>query len=96
MKWVKPKRYYELSGDTEDAVQKKIARGVWLEGVQFKTAPDGCRWFNTEAIDQWVENGVPGVQATLRKRTASGSGSSGASLESSSTSVSEAPAAANA
>lgn len=62
-RWVKLRRYCELTGDTPDAVQKKIARGLWLEGNHYATAPDGVRWFNIEAIGKWVENGQSGVPA---------------------------------
>jgi hypothetical protein len=78
MKWVKLRRYLELSGDTEDAVQKKIARALWIEGLHFKTAPDGVRWYNVEAIEKWVEQGMAGVQAQLTRKTGSGSASSAA------------------
>jgi hypothetical protein len=77
MKWVKMRRYLELSGDTEDAVQKKVARGLWLDGLHYKTGPDNVRWFNIEAIEQWVEHGIIGDQAMLTRRRASGSASSG-------------------
>lgn len=70
MKWVKLKKYCELSGDTPDSVQKKVARGLWLEGVQIKTAEDGARWVNTEAVDLWVERGHLGTQAQAMKLTA--------------------------
>jgi hypothetical protein len=66
MKWVKLRRYCELSGDSPDAVQKKLARGIWLDGLQIKTAPDGARWVNIEAVEAWVELGgtvpKPGVR----------------------------------
>jgi hypothetical protein len=68
LRWVKLKRYCELIGDTPDAVQKKIARGLWAEGVHFKTGPDGVRYFNLPAIDQWVEQNQHGVQAPAMRR----------------------------
>ncbi len=71
VKWVKLKRYCEISGDTPDAVQKKVARGIWLDSHHIKTAGDGARWVNTEAVDNWVENGIAGDQAdraNARKR----------------------------
>lgn len=69
-KWVKLSRYCELVGDTADSVQKKIARGHWLEGVQFRTGPDGVRYFNIPEIEQWVEQANLGVLAPTTKRRA--------------------------
>lgn len=88
MKWVKLKRYCERSGDTQDAVQKKLARGIWLDGVQIKTAPDGARWVNEEAVDQWVERATHGDQGIKKRRRASASGSSDPARASKSTSAS--------
>lgn len=56
MKWVKLKKYCELSGDTLAAVHAKRKRGVWLEGIQSKVAPDGNIWGNLEEVDKWVES----------------------------------------
>ena len=53
-----------MSGDSADAVQKKVARGLWVDGLHIKTGPDGARWVNTEAVDQWVESGLTDAQAT--------------------------------
>lgn len=64
------KRYCELSGDTPDAIQKKAARGIWLEGLHFKTAPDGARWINTQAVDDWVESGGQQVKLSRALSTA--------------------------
>ncbi len=55
MKWVKLKRYCELSGDTEDAVHAKRRAGIWLDDVHCKIAGDGKLWVNTEKVAEWVE-----------------------------------------
>lgn len=96
MKWVKLRRYLELSGDTEDAVQKKVARGLWLDGLHYKQAPDGVRWYNTEAIEKWVEQGIIGDQDLLMRKQASGSASSARGRGSRSTSDTRESAAASA
>jgi hypothetical protein len=59
MKWVKLKKYCELSGDTRDAVHAKRKRGAWIDTIQCKVAPDGNLWINLVEVDQWVENGKP-------------------------------------
>ncbi len=55
MKWVKLNRYYELSGDTQDAFYKKKNRGLWREGKEFRTAADGATWVNLHAVEAWAE-----------------------------------------
>jgi len=62
MKWVKLRKYCELSGDTKDAVNAKRRNGLWAEGVQWRKAPDNKIWINLEAIDKWVENSLANVE----------------------------------
>lgn len=57
MKWVKLKKYCEISGDTSNAVHAKRKRGVWLDGIQCKVGPDGNIWINVIEVEQWVEHG---------------------------------------
>jgi len=66
MKWVKLKKYCELSGDTPAAVHSKRKKGVFLEGVHCKVAPDGNLWVNLEAVERWVEEGSRSTVAALR------------------------------
>ena len=35
------KRFADWSGYTPDAIRTKVRDGVWLEGLEFKRAPDG-------------------------------------------------------
>lgn len=48
----------ELTGYTQAAIKQKIARGVWLEGREYRKAPDGRRMIDMRAIEAWVERGV--------------------------------------
>lgn len=66
MKWVKLKKYCELSGDTPAAVHGKRKKGAFLEGVHCKVAPDGNLWVNVEAVEKWVEDGGQSTLAALR------------------------------
>ncbi len=43
------------SGYSAKAIEVKIARGVWLEGRQFRRAPDGRILIDTQGYEQWVE-----------------------------------------
>lgn len=55
MKWVLINKVIELIGYTDDAVRAKIKRGVWLQNIHWKKAPDGRLVFNIEAIQKWIE-----------------------------------------
>lgn len=54
-KLVTIKLFAIISGKTEGAIRKKIERGVWLEGKQYRRDPEGCIWIITKGVEQWVE-----------------------------------------
>jgi len=66
MRWVKLKKYCELSGDTSDSVHAKRQRGQFVDGVHCKIAGDGKLWVNVEAVEKWVEQGNKAVVSALR------------------------------
>lgn len=43
------------SGYTAKAIEIKISRGVWIEGRQFRRAPDGRVLIDVTGYEQWVE-----------------------------------------
>ncbi len=45
-----------LTGYSADAVQKKIRRGDWREGVHWRRAPDGHILMDLRAYHAWAEN----------------------------------------
>jgi hypothetical protein len=49
----------EQTGYSADAIDKKIKRGVWREGVHYRRAPDGHILLDWEAYEAWVENRPP-------------------------------------
>lgn len=55
VKWVLMPVFCALTGYTKEAVRKKVARGQWIEGRQYRRAPDGHIIMNMEAYYQWVE-----------------------------------------
>ena len=61
-----PPRYVQLSvaailtGYSERALQSKIDEGVWLEGKEWRKAPDGRRLVDLEGYNRWVEGGRRG------------------------------------
>ncbi len=48
-------KFSEVSGYTKEAIRSKIKRGQWLEGREWKKAPDGRNLINIEGYEQWVE-----------------------------------------
>ena len=54
-RYVTVKKYVELSGYTEDAIRNKTAKGIWIEGQQWRKAPDGGVMIDTIGVEKWVE-----------------------------------------
>ncbi|MDQ5884572.1 MAG: hypothetical protein QG556_912 [Pseudomonadota bacterium] len=67
VKWVKLKKYCQVSGDTSNAVHAKRKRGMWLDGVQCKIGPDGNIWINLEEVEKWVELGEQGMLRRIQQ-----------------------------
>jgi hypothetical protein len=61
METVTPSRYVRLplfermTGYTQKAVRRKIEEGIWVEGRQYRRAPDGCILMDVEGYERWVE-----------------------------------------
>ena len=66
MRWVKLKKYCELSGETSDAVHSKRKKGQFIDDIHCKIAGDGNLWVNTEAVEKWVEQGSRATISALR------------------------------
>jgi hypothetical protein len=47
----------EITGYSRRAIEEKIAKGVWLEGIVWRKAPDGRRLISLQGFQQWVEQG---------------------------------------
>ena len=54
-KYVRIKKFVELTGWTEKAVYHKIHDGVWIENQQYRRSPDGNICINVEGYERWVE-----------------------------------------
>lgn len=48
-------KFEELTGYTVRASEGKIATGVWVEGREFRRAPDGRILIDLEGFERWVE-----------------------------------------
>lgn len=53
--WVRLSVFHAASGYSPDAVQGKIRAGVWIEGREFKYAPDGHILVSLSGFERWVE-----------------------------------------
>lgn len=60
LSWVKLTKYCELSGDTADAVNKRLRTGAWLRDIHARV-PEGSaeKWVNLKAIEDWAEGKKP-------------------------------------
>lgn len=43
-----------VTGLTASAIRTKIGRGVWVEGRQYRRAPDGRVFVDLKGFEQWV------------------------------------------
>ncbi len=55
MPWVKANKYYEMTGDTRNAVHARRNRGEWKDGIHCDIA-SGSLWINLEKVQEWIEN----------------------------------------
>ncbi|RVU45649.1 excisionase [Rubrivivax rivuli] len=51
------KKAEEITGYTVKAMERKIERGEWVEGREWRKAPDGRRLLSVEGYRAWVERG---------------------------------------
>ncbi len=54
-RYVRISKFVELTGYTDKAVRCKIAEGVWIEGKQWRRAPDGAILVDMVGYERWVE-----------------------------------------
>jgi hypothetical protein len=58
MDWIKSKKYYQLTGDTKDAVYARLRKGVWIKGFHCKVVA-GALWLHLPRIQEWIECSGP-------------------------------------
>lgn len=54
-RYVQVKVFQTMTGYSADAIDKKIKRGVWREGVHYRRAPDGHILIDLRGYEAWVE-----------------------------------------
>ena len=55
MKWVLINRLSDMTGLSEQAIYAYIKKGVWLQEIHYRKAPNNRLFFNTESIERWIE-----------------------------------------
>lgn len=55
IRYVRLPVFEQISGYTQKAVRRKIENGVWLEGREYRRAPDGHIIIDLKGYEQWVE-----------------------------------------
>lgn len=48
-------RFADLTGYSVKAVEGKVASGAWIEGKEYRRAPDGRVLVDMEGFERWVE-----------------------------------------
>lgn len=56
-RFVTPQLFHSISGITPRAVEGKIARGVWAEGIHFRRA-DGKILIDMKEYERWADRGT--------------------------------------
>jgi len=54
-RYIRVKKFAELTGYSEKAVYHKIERGIWRQGREYQRAPDGNICIDIEGYYRWVE-----------------------------------------
>ena len=62
-RYIKLQLFESLSGYTPKAIRRKIEEGVWIEGREFKRAPDGHILVDLKGYEAWVVNPRPAALA---------------------------------
>ncbi len=57
-RYVRLPLFERLTGYTQKAVRRKSEEGVWLEGKQYRRAPDGHILIDMDGYEKWVERAM--------------------------------------
>lgn len=54
-RYVRVPKFQELTGYTGKAIARKIESGAWIEGREYRRAPDGHILVDLKGFERWVE-----------------------------------------
>lgn len=54
-RYVRLSLFERMTGYTQKAVRRKIEAGVWIEGREYRRAPDGHIIVDLQGYERWVE-----------------------------------------
>ena len=57
-KYVTITKFSSLTGYSKRAVETKIGKGVWADGIQYRRAPDNRISVSIPMFEKWVEGAV--------------------------------------
>lgn len=55
LRYIPLRGYCEMTGESAEAVRKRIQRGIWAEGIHYRKDPMGEIRIIPEGVDAWVE-----------------------------------------
>jgi hypothetical protein len=55
-RYIRLKKYEEISGVTQEAFRGKIKRSQLIQGRHYRKAPDGSIFVDWQEMDSWVES----------------------------------------
>lgn len=55
-RYVRLPLFEQITGYTQKAVRRKIEEGHWIEGREYRRAPDGHILVDMNGYEKWVEN----------------------------------------
>ncbi len=58
-RYIRLNHFEQLTGYTQKAVRRKIEEGHWIEGREYRRAPDGHILVDMQGYEKWVENRHP-------------------------------------
>ena len=70
LEWVPINRYCEMTGESSDAVDKRVRSGHWLRDVHVRVPTGSSRmWINLEAVNEWAAGNPTPLPRVARRKT---------------------------
>lgn len=51
-------KFSEISGYSKRAIESKINKGIWADGIHYLRAPDNRILVDIESFEKWVESSL--------------------------------------